>query len=360
MANPSDTLGIARFTMTVADGKLYARMGTAVTSRPQESSANGERGYLVCLDLAAEGRLVWKTPAEEGWAFEGSPVADGVNVYVAMRHNEIRPQAHVACLDAQSGRLRWRRFVCGAETPARNMLHESTHNLLTLQRDTLYYNTNLGAVAALAADNGRLLWLSIYPRDRSGDLARPAPHWQRDLNPCLYDHGTLLVAPADSPRIFALDAATGQILWQTGTQVDDVVHLLGTSGDCLIASGRRLYWISLKEEDQGRIKHVWPEGYERLGYGRGLLAGDGVLFPSRDKIYVFDAKTAQPRKVIDLVPPGLTGGNLLVANGRLLIASGLELVAMGQSSLKPRTNPNDVTYKLILPRSVGISASTNH
>ena len=38
-------------------------------------------------------------------------------------------------------------------------------------------------------------------------------HWQRDLNPCLFDHGRLYVAPADSPRVYALDAATGQILW---------------------------------------------------------------------------------------------------------------------------------------------------
>ena len=30
-----------------------------------------------------------------------------------MRRNDIRPQAHVACFDPQTGRLRWRRFVCG-------------------------------------------------------------------------------------------------------------------------------------------------------------------------------------------------------------------------------------------------------
>ena len=68
----------------------------------------------------------------------------------------------------------------------------------------------------MRADDGRLLWVSLYPRARRGDLAKLAPHWRRDLNPCVLDRGTLLVAPADSPRIFAFDAATGQILWQTG------------------------------------------------------------------------------------------------------------------------------------------------
>ena len=61
---------------------------------------------------------------------------------------------------------------------------EITHNLLTLTGGTLYYNTNLGAVAALSADDGRLLWVSLYPRARRGDLTNLAPHWRRDLNPC--------------------------------------------------------------------------------------------------------------------------------------------------------------------------------
>ena len=69
------------------------------------------------------------------------------------------------------------------------------------------------------------------------------------------------------------------------------------------------------------MKHVWPDGAERPGYGRGVLAGDSVLWPTRDKLYVFDQQTAQPRKVVDLAARGASGGNLLVADGRLLIAT---------------------------------------
>jgi len=32
-----------------------------------------QTGNLICLDLAAEGRLLWKITPEEGWAFEGTP-----------------------------------------------------------------------------------------------------------------------------------------------------------------------------------------------------------------------------------------------------------------------------------------------
>ena len=65
-----------------------------------------------------------------------------------MRRADIRPQAHVACFDTTTGRMRWRRFICAAETPARAAMAECTHNLLTLAGGTIYVNTNLGAVAA--------------------------------------------------------------------------------------------------------------------------------------------------------------------------------------------------------------------
>ena len=183
---PTEVLGIPRYTMTVCQEKLFARMGSPVTGFPQGSTPAVRPGSLVCLDLAAEGRLLWKIEPENGWAFEGAPIADARNVYVAMRREDIRPQAFAACFDAGSGRLRWRRFICGAETPARGALQEITHNLLTLAGGRLYYNTNLGAVAALNADDGRLAWVTLYPRERRGDLAKLAPHWHRALNPCVF------------------------------------------------------------------------------------------------------------------------------------------------------------------------------
>jgi outer membrane protein assembly factor BamB len=326
---PSDMLGLPRFTMTVFKERLFARMGSPATGQPQGATPPVQPGYLVCLDLAAQGRLLWKVEPEEGWAFEGSPVADVRGVYVAMRRQDIRPQAFVACFQPDMGRLRWRRSICGAETPARGACYESTHNLLTLSAGTLYYNTNLGAVAAIGADDGRPLWVSLYPRARHGDLVRLAPHWRRDLNPCVVDRGTLFVAPADSPRIFAFDAATGQILWQTGTETEEVTQLLGVAGDWLIAGGGKLYWISLKDEDRGRVKHLWPDGPERPGYGRGILAGRSVLWPTRSKLYIFDQLSAQPQKVVDLTARGASGGNLLVAGSRLLIATESELIAVG-------------------------------
>ena len=78
------------------------------------------------------------------------------------------------------------------------------------------------------------------------------------------------------------------------------------------------------------MKHVWPDGPERPGYGRGVLAGDSVLWPTRDKICTIfrpaDRPAAEGRST--WLPRGAAGGNLLVADGRLLIATGSELIAL--------------------------------
>ncbi len=354
---PSDTFGAPQFTLTVDNHRLYARMGSSVTAEPLERDSLPQPNYLVCLDLRAEGRLAWRSVPEAGWAFEGPPVSDGANVFVGMRRSDVRPQAHLAAFDAETGRRRWQRFLCAADTPARGLMFQATHNLVTKVGETLYYNTNLGAVAAVSAEDGQVRWLSLYPRVRSGDSLNLAPHWNRAPNPCVHHHGMLLVAPSDSPRVFAFDAGTGQMIWQSGPETEGILHLLGTTERHLIACGDRLYWLALDGPKRGRIEHVWPDGPDRPGFGRGVLAGEYVYWPTRDRIHVFDAQSAQPVRTIDLIPLGAAGGNLLAAGDYLLVATETELIALGE---KPQAEPQLEVTGLTQPRAIaGVSESGN-
>ncbi|MEX0679007.1 MAG: PQQ-binding-like beta-propeller repeat protein [Pirellulales bacterium] len=345
-------LGVPRFNMTAHDGKLFARMGSQVTSHSLESYESRSGGYLVCLDLSAQGRMVWKPdgrmlPDDDKWAFEGAPVVDGSDLYVAMRKSDVRPQAYVACFDVETGRRRWRTMVCSAETPGGGQVAEITHNLLTFDQGTLYYNTNLGVVAAISARDGRLQWATLYPRAEKaapdGRDKRTA-HFYRDLNPCIYDRGKLLVAPADCESIFALDAGSGELVWDSPLP-EDVVHLLGVGAGNLLASGDSLWWIDV---ERGKVRKRWPDTTP-LGHGRGILMGDQVVWPTNPELYVFDQdpsdRGSKPHPPILLSERQAVGGNLVAAGGLLLIATPDKLIAFHQQGQAPKTAAESVASR---------------
>lgn len=325
--------GAPRFTLTVRDRRVYARMGNPVTGRVNEQPFGARHSFVVCVDLEAEAKALWATPDTLGqddhdasWSFEGSPVVDGDGVYVAMRRNGARPQQYVACLDPETGALKWRRLICGAETAAQG-LEEMTHHLLCLHAGTLYCNTNLGAVAALSTSDGAVRWITRYPRAGQVDLSKRPKHFFRDLTPCVYDNGVLYVAPADSDSIIALDAPTGlrrRPQWQTAF-AEDAIHLLGVMDGKLVASGDKLWWVDAQTgkilSPPGTAADSFPEGGSPKGLGRGLLADGKVYWPTWDRIYVFDQRNNRQLEPINLSARNAVGGNLLPAGDSLLIAS---------------------------------------
>ncbi len=328
-------LGTPRFTLTVSGNKVFARIGTPLTAAMETPFPQQGETKIVCLDLSDPGRVVWDQAAGDDWAFEGPPVTDGARVYVAQRRRGATARTRVVCYDAETVKghepvMRWQRFICAANTPAGGGRHECTHNLLTLHQGTLYYNTNLGVVAALDAQDGTIQWLTAYQRAKPSGGA-PA-FFQRDLNPCLYHNGMLYVAPSDYDGILAMRAATGQIVGAVLENSADkgagqkkgatAVHLLGAVGDSLIASGDMLWWFDIRHALLGEIGE--SAGFDLpTAYGRGVVVGGNVYVPLRDRIEVFDALHAGQKAphpiALSALHPGVTGGHLIVCDTHLLV-----------------------------------------
>jgi outer membrane protein assembly factor BamB len=329
-AMPSESfLGTPRFTLTASGSKVFVRIGTPLTAAAETVLPVKQETKLVCLDVSEPARVrsVWDLVASDDWAFEGPPVTDGAQVYVAQRRRGAIARTRVLCYDAETVKghepiLRWQRFICAANTAAAGTRHECTHNLLTLHQGTLYYNTNLGAVAALDAQDGTIQWLTTYRRATRNSGTAPA-FFYRDLNPCLYHDGMLYAAPSDYDGILAIRAATGQIV---GAMPQDdgttAVHLLGAIGDYLIASGDRLWWFDIRHALLGAVKESASFDLPNA-YGRGVIVGDTVYVPLRDRIETFDAgrpgQKAPHPIALSALHPGITGGHLIVCDTHLLV-----------------------------------------
>jgi cellulose synthase operon protein C len=349
------SVGVPRFTLSAQGDRVYARMG--LTSVPYMGRVGAPaQSYLVAVDRSTDGKLLWKKPsgdvlparkpgdaAGRNIGFEGSPVADARSVYVAMTDRRELTSTYIACLDAETGGTRWVRYLGAAASDADNMFgmgmgmgmqgglspNDFGHRLLTLDGPSIYYQTNLGAVVALDAESGSIRWVATYPRlDRMGGAGH-----ERDLNPAIVHDGLVIVAPDDAAAVYAFEADSGRLLWKTDPLPDEVklAHLLGVAKGRLVATGDRVLLFDIKN---GKLLHSWPDtgqGYE--GYGRGLLAGDKIYWPTRNEIHVLDQGTGlrsePPIKLQETYQE--TGGNLAVGDGYLIVAQDRKLVVFCQN-----------------------------
>jgi outer membrane protein assembly factor BamB/tetratricopeptide (TPR) repeat protein len=325
----------ARRTLTASGDRIFARLGPA--------GRGG--GVLVAIrsNREIEGKLIWKVaaseielPARRGdravASFEGTPVADAQRVYVALTLAATETWAYVACLDAETGRTLWVRYLGNAASaidPNRGILLGTGigERLLSLDGARLYYQTNMGALACLDAEDGAVRWLATYPvRDRGA----AGPEVRRGLNPAVVDAGRVFIAPEDSASLLAFDADTGRPLW-TSPPIPQIAHVLGVAGGKLFATGDRLYTL---DAANGKVLRTWPEagaGYE--GYGRGLLAGDSIYWPTRTEVLVLDQATGgDVHGSIPLFQSfGHGGGNLASGDGYLVVAGRDTLVVFCQN-----------------------------
>lgn len=344
------SLAPPRYTLTVRGKRLWASVGRVDLSPGQFAHfPEGKQSSLVCIDLAGQGRLLWQQRLDDPlWEYEGAPLSDGEGVYVGLRQAGAAPTAWVARLDADTGRTTWKRQIVTAETRVQNGESDVSCNLLTLDQETLYYNTNLGAVAALSRRDGRIRWLTTLPRTPEFDLSKPQGFYYRDLTPCIASGDLVFLAPADSPLVYALAASTGRVLWSV--ELPDVVHLLGAVEDRLVCSGDRIYWIAFdraRPEQQGKVVSWFGDGGPR-GYGRGVVAGDVVYWPTQQEIHLFRASTGERRGVIRLfAEPAFreTCGNLIVSRQHLVVAQPDRLVAFHPFSPKVKDEAQRWTQK---------------
>jgi outer membrane protein assembly factor BamB len=356
-----------QLTLSVTDEHVLAVMG-----RPDRllATAGGFPGNfgaaipapdtkLVCLDRKT-GKERWaatpKQLPEEGTlrslALTGSPVVVGDNVYVLGRGGKgvQFEDCYVLCFDLNSGKYRWSCYVASANTgnvgfggevvgPSDSFSH------LAYAGGRLYVLSNVGAVAAVDAYAGSVVWLSLYPRDRqepqatpfgrafggSGITPLPKP-WT--YNAPIVADGKVWVLPTDAVHLLAYDAATGDEVKRMNLQdFSNPDTLLAVIGDkVLFGDEYKLWlvdWTKYDHETFGRkdLSVIqWRAEFRTSPIrGRAFVTTDTVYVPTKERLALYSIATG--KRMVDYPPATSPGwqeeqgaGNVIVTADKVVIA----------------------------------------
>jgi outer membrane protein assembly factor BamB len=317
-------------TLTAADGLLYARVGPAAVRAPVPNGS-GTNSYLVCLrpkpgELAELWRLAPpedpKTPA----VWEGAPVVSGRKLWaVYTKFDGARVVQVAACFDPADAATRplWTTELCDAAQGNDRTRQE----LLTLAGRHVVFCSNSGAVVAVDAATGRRAWGFRYPRAK-----KAAPGASADPAPAVAFGGRVFVAPADGERVYALDAETGALVWESGPV--EGAKVLGVSRGRLVVAVagpvRSLRALDLATGSHRATDGGWiQDTHGTLSHGQALVTDDAILWPSRDGLYVLDARDGRPARGGTPNPrPAVRQnlyGHLAYANGVLVVVTGTQV-----------------------------------
>lgn len=319
-------------TLTVADGQLYARMGTATVSSKLPSSRQKKELPVVFLACFTPKRkqpneldLKWKLPppatAGSVVSWQGTPVVKDGRIYAMLSRFEGDRviQELLAYSDPPRSPL-WRTELC--EAPSTAALEKSRPELLAESNGILVACSHAGVVTAVDSRSGKPIWAYRYP-----SIPVPPDMQTRDLSPPVIDQGRVFVAPADADRVFAFNLLTGELIWRSSpVQVD---QLLG------VAKGRVI--ISLNKPTRGiralniaNGSHREPDGWAchddpfLRSFGRGLLTEDLIFWPTWSTEGTFILRTDDGTRASALSLSGAQG-NFAFAGGVILVAGPTEL-----------------------------------
>jgi outer membrane protein assembly factor BamB len=311
-------------------GRLYAVFGNEGAPYYGEP-ATDTPSTLVCLE-ALTGKELWRTRdagLDETFSrciFDPPPLVVGDQVFVVARRRRSFgfEDAYLCRFNADTGALEFRTHLGGASTGGFGF-RRATMSVPTLVGDGLVVATNLGTVAAVNIQSGRVRWLTLYRRELGAPWGggRPGAAAPWHYNPILADGDRLVCAPLDREGLLILDAPTGELrdavrAAALGNMVsllgirDHVLYGLGDGPSAYDLAGRRLLWSV-------------PLPPEERPYGRGLLTADRLLIPTRNRLcrYTLDGQLAG---TVPWESPE-DAGNVLALPDRCLVVGSVRISA---------------------------------
>ncbi|MCA9097598.1 MAG: PQQ-like beta-propeller repeat protein, partial [Planctomycetaceae bacterium] len=281
---PRSFAGLPSFSLTLADGRLFARLRTR-TSPLDTSYGQGEPSRLVCLDVdQGEGKLLWEVEGTDWkednllWRFEGTPIAHAGKLYVGLNSTGGKRNAAIAALDATTGERLWLRRLGELQGVGFSLNERLSRGYIAIGSGNLFYETGGGGLAAVDLETGDPGWVIQTPSTAASSGGKlTGLIWDRPAIP-VWDRGVVYVLGTEGRSLTAVDGATGLIVWHRdlGKQVQ---WILGCRGNRIILAGERLWGID--RQDGNILWEVGSQDIELQGYGRGFLSAREIYWPLR-------------------------------------------------------------------------------
>ena len=275
-------LGQACLSLTASRNHVFgATKNSLGTPRPK----NVQPSTLWAVDLRREGALAFKaSTTSQDFSFAGAPLVNDGKAYVAIRRNGRNAHIGIACYSIASGKQLWQHWLCQANTPATRWSRDVVTALLTMDAGRIYLVTNLGAVVAVRAVDGRVLWARSYNRIAEPLTVAAKSTYYCGPNPGVYYHGKLFALPTDSQKLLVLDAVTGTLDWSFALSSDKAL-LVGAVAGKLILSDAGLKILDVQTGE------LMLESRDLPLHGRAVVTRESILWPSAGKIHLLDLES---------------------------------------------------------------------
>lgn len=361
IARPVAAVNSHLYTVTLTADAVLAVMGYADVRAQQwmGQEATPSQTRVVRLDRET-GRVVWESmPSHWAEAFadyrtvelSGSPVVVGERVFVAARGSKGNQfsDAFVVCLDYETGRLIWATFVASAASSMQVWMDgsagSSTVTHLAAEGGRVFFQSNLGAVAALDAVSGRPEWIVTYMRSSGADRTG----WNRGLrmsmqagaarpwayNPPIVHGGLVFSLPTDSRELLVLNAADGKVVRRLEmAEFDRAEVLIHADGQrAVVASDSSVFALDWRRyrgpgvfagDDEVVLWRSELAG--SVLRGRPFLTRTALFVPTQTRMLVFDPVGG---KAMAAMPDygrrweGVEGQGHIVAAGEHLVVAGM-------------------------------------
>ncbi len=245
--------------------------------------------------LPATLKQLWKQPI--GGGYGGIAVSDS-RVYVMDRLKMPREVERVLCLDAATGKTRWRHDY--PVSYGKLDYGNGPRCTPTVHAGKVYTLGALGHLHCLEAKSGKVLW----SRDMVKEFAGRVPTWGHACSP-LVDGKRLVVQVGGQPGacLLALDLDSGKEIWRS---LDDRP---GYSSPVVIDTGKRRQLVYFTpqhvvglEPESGKLR--WSVPFEGIEYDVSIsdvVFTDGVLLASNywsgSKAVALDERGGSPKVV---------------------------------------------------------------